>query len=181
MQKKSVNPKVKKNPTLYSWMNPNLEVRDTNTHGMGVYANAPINKDDVLAIFGGHVMTIAEESLLPERIRDLAHQISDNFVIGINDINDLGPSDFFNHSCQPNAGFDGQIFLVAMNQISANEEITFDYAMTIGGSEAYTLECSCGSKICRGTITNSDWKNSELQKKYAGYFQWYLAKLISRQ
>ena len=35
-----------------------------------------------------------------------------------------------NHSCEPNLGLQGQIAFVAMRDIAADEELTFDYAMT---------------------------------------------------
>jgi hypothetical protein len=36
----------------------------------------------------------------------------------------------------------------------------------------------CGSPNCRGLITEEDWKIPELQKKYDGYFSWYLQEKI---
>jgi hypothetical protein len=36
----------------------------------------------------------------------------------------LEPSDCFNHSCEPNVGFTGQIGLLAMRDIHAGEELT---------------------------------------------------------
>jgi len=50
----------------------------------------------------------------------------------------MGPSggvdDFFNHSCDPNAGLqiDGQkVWLVAIKNITQGEEITWDYSTTM--------------------------------------------------
>lgn len=164
----------------FSWMNPKLEVRDTEKYGKGVFAKENLVKDDVLAIFGGYIMTLDEENSLPETIKDLAHQISEGFVIGINDPNDMQSVDFFNHSCDPNAGFHGQIFLAAIRDINIDEQICFDYAMTVGGDGPYSLKCLCGSENCREVITNTDWKKPELQEKYKGYFQWYLEKKINK-
>ena len=165
---------------MFSWMSPKLEVRDTEKYGKGVFAREGIKKDESLAIFGGYIMTLEEEDSLPKEINDLAHQISDNLVIGINNPGDLQTVDFFNHNCEPNAGFHGQIFLVAIRDINIDEQICFDYAMTLGGDESYSLVCLCGSENCRKVITNSDWENSELQEKYKGYFQWYLQEKINK-
>jgi len=169
-----------KKERMFSWMNSKLEVRDTGKYGKGVFATENLQKNDILAMFGGYVMTLDEESLLPENIRDLGHQISDDFVIGINDVADLQSVDYFNHSCNPNAGINGQIFLVAMEDVIPDEQICFDYAMTVGGDEPYSLECLCGSENCRRVISNTDWENPELQKKYRGYFQWYLQEKINK-
>ncbi|MBK9208591.1 MAG: SET domain-containing protein-lysine N-methyltransferase [Anaerolineales bacterium] len=43
------------------------------------------------------------------------------------------PNDCFNHSCNPNLGFFGQIGLVALRDIKTGEELMFDYAMSEGG------------------------------------------------
>ncbi len=87
-----------------------------------------------------------------------------------------------NHSCSPNAGFKGQIVLVAMHDIKKGEQITFDYATVLskprGVDKEYEFKCNCGSVECRKSITWNDWKNPVLQKKYDGYFQWYLGEKI---
>ncbi len=63
-------------------------------------------------------MTSAEEEKLPESIRDYGMQISEEFIIGIRSISEAKvDGTFINHSCNPNAGFKGQIFLVAMKNI----------------------------------------------------------------
>lgn len=165
---------------IFSWINPKLEIRETGKYGKGVFVKENIKKDERLAIFGGYVMTLDEEEKLPKEISDLAHQIDDNFVIGVKEEKEIQDVDNFNHSCNPNAGFKGQIFLVAMKNINAEEEITFDYAMVLGGDEPYSLECLCGKENCRKAITNNDWKLPELQKKYKGYFQWYLEEKITK-
>ena len=68
-----------------------------------------------------------------------------------------------------------------MRNIKKNEQITFDYAMTLFKSKNgpnYKLKCFCGEKNCRKFITNNDWKLKKLQKKYKGYFQYYLEEKI---
>lgn len=171
---------IQKRKRMFSWMNPKLEVRNTKKYGKGVFAKRGLKKDEVLAVFGGYIMTLKEENSLPKAISDLSLQISDNFVLGPNDVNSLQSADFFNHNCEPNAGFRGQIFLVAMQNIMSNEQVCFDYAMTVGGKRPYSFKCLCGSKNCRKVITNTDWGNPELQKIYKGYFQWYLQEKINK-
>ena len=70
-------------------------------------------------------MTVEEEPTFSNGLYDLALQIDDLFVIGTKYEHEIEDNDFFNHSCNPNAGFRGQIFLVAMRDIDVNEEITF--------------------------------------------------------
>jgi SET domain-containing protein len=164
-------------------MNSGLKIKSTKRYGEGVFATRNIDKNEMLAIFGGHIMTLEAEEKLPRSIRDLAHQIHDQFVIGIKNPHDKQLVDNFNHSCNPNAGFKGQIFLVAMRKIRKNEEVTFDYAMVLSNTvknPPYNLNCLCNLKNCRKIISGDDWKRPDLQKKYDGYFQYYLQEKIKK-
>lgn len=145
-----------------------------------MYTRKKIKKGTVVVRFGGYVMTLEEERKLPLEIRDVAHQIDDNHVIGIRKVKDIQLVDRINHSCSPNTGFKGQIFLVAMRDIQAGEEIVFDYAMVLGKKTRYNIACSCHSKECRGAIKAEDWKKKDLQEKYKGYFQWYIQEKIEK-
>ena len=168
--------------TSGSWLHPHLEKRCSATHECGIFARADIAKGERLAIFGGKVMLIDEMYELPDKMQSYTMQIEERFV--------LGPAgtapedtDFFNHSCDPNSGFKGQVFLVAMRDISAREEVTFDYAMTVsesvGSDMVFCLKCSCGSPLCRKTITEQDWMLPGLQARYNGYFSPYIQDKIA--
>ena len=164
-----------------SWLHPNLEKRSSATQGWGIFARADIRKGERLAIFGGKIMLIDEMYQLPGNMQRYTMQIEDRFV--------LGPAgtvpedtDFFNHSCDPNSGFKGQVFLVAMRDIRAGEEITFDYGMTVsesvGSDMIFEMDCACGSPCCRKTITEQDWMLPELQARYKGYFSQFIQEKI---
>ncbi len=163
----------------FSWMSPKLEVRETEKYGKGVFAKTDIKKDETLALFGGYILSLEEEAILPQEHKDSGVQIDDNFVLSSCGEAELG--DYFNHSCDPNAGFSGQIRLVTIKNISAGEEICFDYAMAVAhsGDQFYVMDCHCGSNHCRSKITGEDWKIPELQLKYKGYFQQYIADKIN--
>ncbi len=90
----------------------------------------------------------------------------------------------FNHSCNPNAGCKGTIFLIAMRNIRKDEEVTFDYAMDLHrtrGCKPHRLPCQCGEDNCRRVITDMDWRIPELQTRYRGYFQWYIEEAIAKR
>lgn len=89
------------------------------------------------------------------------------------------PNDCFNHSCEPNLGFTGQIGLMAMRDIEAGEQLTFDYAMSDGGPYD-EFDCQCGMPACRHRVTGNDWKRPELWVKYEGFFSSYLARRIEK-
>lgn len=87
------------------------------------------------------------------------------------------PTDWINHACDPNCGFEDEITLVALRPVRAGEEITFDYAMS-DSTEYDEFTCGCGSNICRGGVRAQDWLLPALQRRYAQYFSPYLrAKL----
>ncbi|MCL4682941.1 MAG: SET domain-containing protein-lysine N-methyltransferase [Rhodocyclaceae bacterium] len=165
-----------------SWLHPALEIRRTRG-GRGIYARESIPAGRKLAVCGGYVMRITDEPSLANFGADFALQIDEEFVIGAYGETDMDDAQYFNHSCNPNAGLCGQIGLVAMRDIGAGEEVTFDYAMVIAdapGIPPYAFECRCGSVLCRGTVTDRDWRLPELQSRYAGYFSWHVAGLIGR-
>ena len=60
----------------------------------------------------------------------------------------------FNHSCDPNAALVGERDLVAMRDIAAGEEISYDYSLNIGLDNPYVMkfECVCGAPRCRKRI-----------------------------
>lgn len=146
----------------------------------GVFAKELIKAGEKLAIFGGKIVHVNEE------IGDYGIQIDEDFVINGLDNEypqEIEDSFFFNHSCEPNAGVKGQIFLIAMRDIWKGEEVTFDYAMCLHETKEarqYRIECRCGSPNCRKVITENDWKIPELQQKYNGWFSWYLQEKINK-
>jgi len=50
-----------------------------------------------------------------------------------------------NHSCEPNAGFRGDLVLVARRDIGPEEEITWDYSTAIDEEEFPGFACCCGA------------------------------------
>lgn len=177
---------AQKSKRMFSWMNPKLEVRDTAKYGKGVFAKENLKKDETLFVMGGYVLDIEGENRLEGFPEDKAIEISEEFSfcpLMPEDI-ELMPQHYVNHSCEPNAGWRGQVFMVAMRDINAGEEIAYDYAMVIcsnKNSGAYfKMECGCGSVNCRKIIDEEGWENPELQKRYKGYFQWYLQEKINK-
>jgi hypothetical protein len=63
------------------------------------------------------------------------------------------PGRFVNHSCEPNAGIVNDFDLVALQDIAAHAEITFDYSTTMD-EDHYQMECLCRTPSCRGRVTD---------------------------
>jgi hypothetical protein len=172
------------NTYQFHWLHPKIEPRAAGTCGDGLFTSRKIRAGERLLVFGGYVMTVEEESLLPGKLGDNGVQIAKDLVICSAQPNEWGGGNFLNHSCDPNAGFKGQIVLVAMRDIQKNEQITIDYAMVLHKSSkgpAYRMKCLCGAASCRHLITENDWKIEALQVKYRGWFQPYLQEEIDRQ
>jgi uncharacterized protein len=66
------------------------------------------------------------------------------------------PTNFTNHGCDPNAGYDGADAIVALREIAAGEEIRMDYG-TFTFSFDHAFACRCGAANCRGQVTANDW------------------------
>jgi SET domain-containing protein len=68
------------------------------------------------------------------------------------------PANFINHSCEPNAGYDGGKAIVTLRRIWAGEEIRMDYG-TYSFSFDHEFACTCGAWGCRGQVRRHDWKS----------------------
>ena len=161
----------------YFRLHPDLVVRSSIIHGSGTFATSDLKRGTLLLIIGGLLVTVQEEAERPERLRDAGVQIESDLVLSPPSREAMGGISNINHSCDPNAGFRGQILLVAIRDIAKGEEVTFDYAMCLGDGPSappYRVQCHCGVTGCRGWITDKDWTIPDLQARYRGFFQPYL-------
>ena len=159
------------------YRSPKIEVRDDTLSGRGVIALQDIEKDEIVAIKAGHIVTRDQLERINAEVGDFALQIDDGFYLSPStpdEVDDM--TVFINHSCDPNVGFRGQVIYVARRDINAGEELCHDYAME--RSDDYSLDCHCGSPLCRGEITGNDWQLPELQQRYGNYFSAYLLMKI---
>lgn len=159
----------------FSYLNPKCEARDHAEGGCGVFALEKILKGELVSLWGGKIVRRDElDSAMPRFTQRVLQVDEDLYLLTAEE---KEPNDCFNHSCEPNLGFFGQVGLAAMRVIDAGEELTFDYAMS-DGSPYDEFECACGSLNCRGRVSGNDWKLPQLWKKYDGFFSPYLARRI---
>lgn len=161
---------------LHSWMTPLANVRPAGRKGSGIFAISKIAAGEIVAGFGGFVMIRHEFEGLPVAQQVHSLQIGEDLFMVCPA--DSEPADLFNHSCDPNCGVAGNVLLVAMRDIDADEELTFDYAMC-DADDYDEFECHCGSSGCRTKVTGNDWMIPELQDRYAGMFSTYLERRIA--
>ena len=153
--------------------------RETNSpiQGRGLFAKTDIEKGEVVVVKGGYVLTNSQRDEIGKELGPSEIQITEHLFIGPTSEDEReGGMMHLNHSCEPNLGLQGQIVFIALRDIRANEELTVDYAMT--DDEEYEMQCKCGAETCRGVITGADWRKPEIQRKYDGYFSWFIQRRI---
>lgn len=181
--KKNLFKKLLKNRG-FSWLSPKVKLKSSGIEGKGLFAVKGIGKGEIVNICGGAIVTQQEYERLQkeygEFLFDYATQIADGFyLLGGLAKNELEDDDFLNHSCDPNCGIKGQNVVVAMRSIKKGEELTIDYAM-IDSDPEISFGCNCAKKLCRRLVKGSDWKIASLQKRYRGYFSWYIEDKIDK-
>jgi len=161
-----------------SYLSPKTEVRESRIHGRGLFATDKIQKGEIVAVKGGHIVTREQLREITPRLGPVEIQIGDDLFIApvTTDERELSML-YSNHSCDSNMGMRGEITFVALRDIETGEELTHDWCTT--DDDDYSLECKCGAANCRKILTGKDWQRPELQKQYAGYFSAYLAKKIA--
>jgi hypothetical protein len=145
------------------------------TGGRTVFARDAIEPGELIAVWSGRIVSTDELDELPPEIRRHTVQVEEGLYLA--SLSAHEPPDFINHSCEPNAGLDGQVAIVALHRILPGDEVTIDYAMC-DGSPYDEFDCECGSSLCRGRVTGEDWRNPTLWERYAGHFSPYIERRI---
>jgi len=158
----------------YSYLSPKLRSGEFNEKGgCGIFVVEPLKQGELILLWGGSVIRKDEIDPHMPNFTQRVLQVDDGLFLLTPE--PLEPADCLNHSCHPNAGFTGQIGLIAMRDLEPGEEVCIDYAMC--DSDPYDeFECYCGTVECRHHVTGDDWKNPELQALYDGYFSAYLQR-----
>jgi hypothetical protein len=160
----------------FSYLSPKLKsAQSLEKGGCGIVTVQPIEKGELILLWGGRVVRGDEIDPNMPNLTQRVLQIDDGLFLLTPE--QLEPADCLNHSCAPNAGFTGQIGIIAMRDMETGEEVCIDYAMC--DSEPYDeFVCYCGSDNCRGHVTGDDWKDPMLQERYDGFFSAYLQRKI---
>jgi uncharacterized protein len=75
------------------------------------------------------------------------------------------PALFINHSCDPNAGIQDDLVVIALREIAIGEEIRYDYSTTMS-ADHQTLRCECRAAACRTIVGNFEQLPSAVQARY---------------
>ncbi len=131
-------------------------------HGKGVFALQDIAEGETLIEYVGEIISWDEaQDRHPHDPNDPNHtfyfHVNEDKVIDA--LHGGNSSRWINHSCDPNCEADEEnerIFIKALRNIKAGEELNYDYGLII--DEPYTKKllaeypCWCGAKNCRGTL-----------------------------
>ncbi len=139
-----------------------VQVRASPINGAGVFAACPIPKGTRIVEYTGEHITHEEAD---ERYDEdaMEHPHTYLFTLDKKTVVDAtvegNEARYINHSCEPNCKAiteDGHIYIQALRDIAAGEELTYDYHLEYHGRyrpewrERYA--CHCGSPSCRGTL-----------------------------
>lgn len=128
-----------------------LIIRSSAIHAAGCYTTKAIRKGSRVAEYSGHHLS-----------KDEADRIYDDspitYLFGLGDgtrvIDGHSIAMFINHSCRPNCETteeSGRVWIKAIRDIEAGEEITYDYCLYDGAGDDHAI-CNCGTRHCRGTM-----------------------------
>ncbi|MFA5184610.1 MAG: SET domain-containing protein-lysine N-methyltransferase [Patescibacteria group bacterium] len=101
-----------------------------------------------------------------EKIKHFCVLEDDEYIVPA-DLNNMGISWYFNHSCAPNIAYDQQGNFVAARAIKKGEELFIDYGFMFTDAE-FKMKCACGAVDCRGVVTGRDWLDPEFRRRNRG-------------
>ncbi len=139
-----------------------IQTRRSGVHGKGVFAVQELAEGETIIEYVGEIIKWKEaQRRHPHDPNDPNHtfyfHIDEKRVIDA--LYGGNSSRWINHSCAPNCEADeegGRVFIKALRNIAAGEELNYDYGLII--DEKYTKKlkaeypCWCGAKKCRGTL-----------------------------
>ncbi|KAI9243830.1 hypothetical protein BDA99DRAFT_529816 [Phascolomyces articulosus] len=147
-----------------------LEPFPTTHRGWGLRTLVAISKGELVTEYRGEVIT---HQMVKERMNTI-YKGQQNFYFldyGNGEVIDAGlkgsEARFINHSCNPNChiekwGLKGELFVgvFASRDITAGEELFYDYNFSTFGESGDDQLCRCDSDICRGTIGKKRRENA---------------------
>jgi len=137
---------------------PRLITRSSDIHAAGCFTLEAIPRGTVVLEYTGERISKEEGDRRYEgRTFTYLFGVGNGKIV----IDGHGMGMFVNHSCQPNCEIDeidGRIFIKTLRNLSAGDELTYDYWLYDGDDDA---PCYCGSKKCRGSM----YSPAELKRK----------------
>ena len=157
---------------MESYIHPSIEKRWIGEKtGYGLFTTTPIKAGEIVMRDHGRVLSKAEYLQLPATCQEFPYQIDSFSVLAPEDCGKVSDEWMVNHSCDPTVGYREPFTWVAIRDIPAGGEITFDYGTAwTEDMENYEMRCLCNAPNCRKKVTSKDWMLPELQKRFSGFF-----------
>jgi hypothetical protein len=136
-----------------------LIVRSSAIHAAGVFTLERISKGTLVVEYTGTRMKHDDaDTLYRERPYTYLFGVGDGTYV----VDGYGMAMYINHSCAPNCETeedeDEHVWIRAIRDIEAGEELVYDYFLYDGEGDA---TCTCGAERCRGTM----YSPKELRKR----------------
>ena len=132
----------------------NIVVQNSPIHGKGVFATQAIAKGEILHQMNGKVVGLLKcfWLILTKKVQvDMPLQIGKSSYFILDEF-----SEAFNHSCEPLCAITAKNEIIAIKDIAADEELTYDYAMTVLPTfytKNWKMSCGCNAKNCRQSVS----------------------------
>lgn len=133
-----------------------LRVRKSRIHGKGVFAVQDITKGTRILPYLGKKISLQEATKRIAQGNAYIFCFDDRYDIDGN--TPKNRARYINHSCDPNCESDiieGQIWILALRDIQAGEELNYDYGYELDGYEK--RPCRCSAKNCCGYIVDQEY------------------------
>jgi uncharacterized protein len=133
-----------------------LVFKSSPIHGMGGFARVDIPA-------GARVIEYVGEKITKQESLARCEQ-NNEYIFALDDEHDLdgqvswNPARFLNHSCEPNCEArleGGCIWVIAIREIRAGEELTFNYGYDLADYAEHP--CGCGAPGCVGYIVAEEF------------------------
>ncbi|MFA7717978.1 MAG: SET domain-containing protein-lysine N-methyltransferase [Candidatus Absconditabacterales bacterium] len=138
-------------PRVNGYISPYTETKVSPIDGLGLFSARDIHKNEVVAAWGGHILTKDEISDLPDEISyNYALEIYPGFYLAETQRKELDRSDFINHSCDPNCKIVNKLIMITKRKIHKGEELTCDFSAK--NNKGNKIICTCNSKKCKKSV-----------------------------
>jgi uncharacterized protein len=127
-----------------------LIIRSSAIHAAGCYTVEPVkNRTRIVEYTGPRISKVEADTKYENSPTTYLFGIGDGSTV----IDGHGMAMFINHSCDPNCEtheFRGRVWIRAIRDIAAGEELTYDYYLYDGDED--DAVCNCGAAACRKSM-----------------------------
>ena len=137
--------------------------------GSGLFARAPIARDEILIDFRG-------APVVARATRTSLQIDADRHIAGLDTTNA-----FLNHSCEPTAYYDyAGVYLRALRAMAPGEEVTVNY--NAGDDDLFEkFRCDCGSDSCVGEVRGFRYLSREQRLRLLPLLAPYLRRRFEEE